>query len=212
MAKKERRERYLLVDSRHTPLARAVLESPPTAESWQILVLDDKIENVMEHELVQMVGMGDTPQSLLGRIVSRREDRITVEPLRKLGEDLRQNLRMPVAFDSFIYPLETSRLKGRRPVRSHDLSCGGVAFFCNERLAIGDQFEVVIPITQEPLVLRCQVLRPRPSNDPDRQLYATKFIDLCPGEESMVREAVFSVQLDENRTNNSKKSPRRKTQ
>lgn len=205
MARKVRQERYLLVDSRHTPLARAVLESAPSAEAWQIQILDDKIEDVMEHELVQMVGMGDMAQSLLGRILRRQEDRIIVEPIRKLGEDLRQNLRMPVAFDSFIYPLSTQRWAGRRPVRSHDLSCGGVAFFCNEPLAQSEEIEIVIPITQEPLVLRCQVLRPRPSNDPDRQLYATKFVDLCPGEESMVREAVFSVQLDENRN----KSPRR---
>ena len=54
--------------------------------------------------------------------------------------------------------------------------------------------EVVIPVTAQPLVLRLKVLRRLPSDEPI-PLYASQFMGLLREEESMVREAVFSIQL-----------------
>ncbi len=52
-----------------------------------------------------------------------------------------------------------------------------------------------MPITSEPLILKCQVLRRRPSDRKDEVLYAAKFVEMCDDEEMIVREAVFSVQV-----------------
>ena len=54
---------------------------------------------------------------------------------------------------------------------------------------------MVVPVTAQPLVLRCQVLGIRPSGRPSCVLYAAKFLDLCNDEETMLREAVFNLQL-----------------
>ena len=54
--------------------------------------------------------------------------------------------------------------------------------------------EVVIPVTSQPLVLRMKILRRRSSSRKE-PLYAAQFVDLLREEESMVREAVFSIQL-----------------
>ena len=54
--------------------------------------------------------------------------------------------------------------------------------------------EVVIPVTSQPLVLRMKILRQRSSSRKE-PLYAAQFVDLLREEESMVREAVFSIQL-----------------
>lgn len=186
-------ERYLLVDSKYAPLARAVLESPASGETWKILVLDGKADEVMEHEDIQMVSMRDGEPAMLGRIIRRRGDRIVVQAVQRLSEDLRQNLRMPVRFDSYIYPV-TGRWSGRRPAHSYDLSCGGIAFFCEEPLERGERLEIVIPITEQPLVMHCEILRLLPSTG-EAQLYAAKFVDLCEGEEKLIREAVFNIQL-----------------
>lgn len=193
MKREQRGQPYLLLDSRSAPLARALLESPADAPRWQIQVLDGKVEAVLEHEVVQIVGFSSDVPALLGRIIQRRGDRIVLEKLRALGDDVRQNLRMPVRFSSFIYPL-TGRWTGRREVVSHDLSCGGISFFCREQLEERERLEIVIPITAEPLLLSCEVIRERPSSR-GTPLYAAKFVDLCDEEEAMVREAVFDVQL-----------------
>ena len=48
--------------------------------------------------------------------------------------------------------------------------------------------------TEEPVILICEVLR-RQELQNDRYMYATKFVDMCEDEEVVVREAVFSLQL-----------------
>ena len=51
---------YLILDSKGTPLANAVLESPQKAEVLQIRVLGGKEEVVAAHQELQLIGMDDT--------------------------------------------------------------------------------------------------------------------------------------------------------
>ena len=50
---------YLILDSKGTPLANAVLESPPNSEVLQIRVLNDKVEAVAAHREIQLIGMDE---------------------------------------------------------------------------------------------------------------------------------------------------------
>jgi hypothetical protein len=184
---------YLMLDSGYVPLARGLLLSPPAASSWQVRVLDGKIDEVMCHETLQLVCASDQGEDLVGRITGYRKDVITVTRLRRLGSEVRENLRMPTDFHSFIYPC-SGPWTGRRAVQACDLSCGGIAFYCQEELGPRERLEIVVPITVPPLILRCEVLRRRPS-DRSAILYAAKFINMCNDEETMVRRAVFHIQL-----------------
>ena len=186
---------YLLLDSSNFPLAHGRLENDPDCGELRIRVLDGKAAVVLEHELLQLVGMSPDAPPLLGRILSESGGVILLKKQQVLGEDVRQNLRIPVRFDTFIYPLGCAWL-GRLKIDSHDLSCGGVAFFCDGALSKGEHIEVVIPITPQPLILRCEILRERPSVR-GTPLYAAKFIDMCNDEEALIREAVFTVQLEQ---------------
>lgn len=185
--------RYLLLDSRNVPLAYGRLEKPPRANCFQMRVLDGKVREVLHHEVVQAVSVSEDGSGLLGRILQRDGDSLVLERLRDLGDAGRQNLRMPVSFQSFLYPV-TGDWKGRCAVESLDLSCGGVAFFCSQELQQGELAEIVIPITSSPLVVTCEILRRRPEIR-EVPLYQAKFVNLCHGEEMLIREAVFSVQL-----------------
>lgn len=187
------KHKYLLLDSQNAPMARGILENAPGSPTLQVLVLDGKAESVAQHEIVQLVGLAEGTEALLGRITRRREDRVLLERLQRLDESARQNLRIPVAFDSFVYPV-TGAWKGRCDVQSYDLSCGGIAFYCSAPLEIRERVEIVIPITTSPLIVQCEILR-KSASDQDRPLYAAKFVELCNDEESLLQEAVFNVQL-----------------
>ena len=100
----------------------------------------------------------------------------------------------PVKFKSFIYPL-SGIWKGRGEVQSVDISCGGIAFYGQYGLENGETLEIVIPITARPMVLRCQILRQQMLRN-NRAFYAAKFVDMCNDEETLLREAVFRVQLE----------------
>lgn len=186
--------RYLILDAEKRPLTYGELLDPPEAERFQIRVPADRLETVMERPTVQLIGISEGAGVLVGRVEdSRGDDIVVITKLEALDENLRQNLRMPVRFSTFLYPV-TGAWKGRRQAESVDLSCGGIGFTCRERLEEDELLEIVIPITIQPLVVTCRILRIRQEED-GGFFYAAEFIELCNGEESMLREAVFSVQL-----------------
>ena len=186
---------YLLLDSKNNPIARGKIQGNTGGQFWQIQVEDGKIDEILEHKKLKLLSIMDTGPSNEGLIVRSRNDMIQLEvtKLTPATGDMRKNLRVVVRFKSFIYPV-TGRWKGRRAVESNDLRAGGIAFFTDPSLQIGEQLEIVIPVTSQPLVLRCQLLRMRPTERSDI-LYAAKFVDLCNDEETLLREAVFNLQL-----------------
>lgn len=188
---------YLMLDSKGTPIARGRVQGNTSGPFWQIQVEDGKIDEILEHKKLKLLSIMDTGPSYEGVIVRSRNDMIQLEVTKLQADtgDMRKNLRVEVHFKSIIYPI-TGNWKGRRAIESNDLSCGGVAFFTDHSLQVGEQLEIVVPVTSHPLVVRCQVLRMRPTERTAVPLmYAAKFVDLCNDEETLLRESVFNLQL-----------------
>ncbi len=186
---------YLLLDSRGSPIARGRIQGRTDGPYWQIQVEDGKIDEILEHKKLKLLSIMDAGPSYEGVIARSRNDMIQLE-VTKLDEDsgdMRRNLRVAVRFKSFIYPV-SGGWRGRREVESNDLSAGGIAFFTSHGLRMGEQLEIVVPVTSQPLVVPCELLRIRPTERSDI-LYAAKFVGLCHDEEILLREAVFSLQL-----------------
>ena len=188
------RYNYLIVDSRGEPVAHGESDDGPERALWEVHVDSGDVKRVLSHEYVSLVSTSEKNPATEGRIVRREGNVISVEAVRRLDEEVRRNLRMPVRFDSYIYPI-SGAWKGRAPVISNDLSCGGISFFCARPLQVGERVQIVIPITSQPLLLETKILRQRPSGEPI-PLYAGSFVDMIHEEERMVREAVFGLQLD----------------
>ena len=157
--------KYMLLDSRGAPVAQGVSEDGPEKNVWQLRIAHGDIKRVLGHEYISLVGTSEQFPAMEGRIVRCRDNLVSVESVRMLGEEVRRNLR-----------------------------CGGAAFFCARKLEVDEVAEIVIPVTAEPLVLRVKILRERPSPEPI-PLYAAEFVDMLREEENMVCEAVFSLQF-----------------
>lgn len=194
MSERQEERLYLLLDSLNTPLARGQMEGPSNGQILQMLVLDDDVEKVASHEVIVLMSMGTDEPPLQCRIVRQRGDRVALEKIASLDPELRRNLRVPIKFDTFIYPV-TGGWRGRREAQAIDLSCGGLAFYGDDGLEVGEKLEMVIPVTEQPVILRCQILRKQELRN-WKMLYAVKFVDMCEDEEVTVREAVFSIQLE----------------
>ena len=156
-------------------------------------IAEEDLPEILDHEIVRLVGSSEQIPAVDGRVLRGRGRRVEIQILKTLGEDVRQNLRMPARFDTFLYPL-TGGWTGRQRIICHDLSCGGIAFFYARELREGEEAEVVIPVTSQPLILQIQILRRRPSTEAI-PLYAARFQNLIPQQEAMVREAVFGLQI-----------------
>ena len=185
--------KYLILDSKGRPVVHCTSLDSLSAPMWRLEMSEQDVECVMTHKNICLVGTADNCPAAEGRIVRSKGEMVWVESVRALNEELRENLRIPVRFETFLYPV-TGTWKGRRTAISYDLSCGGVAFYCAQPLEAGEIAELVVTVTSQPLVLRVKILRRLPSAEPI-PLYAARFVDLVREEESMVREAVFSIQL-----------------
>lgn len=186
---------YLLLDSKGTPLANAVLESPANSEVLQIRVLNGKEDDVAAHREIQLIGIDDNTPNRVGVIVRQRNDQLVIQPTAALDANARENLRILTNFSSVMYPV-SGRWKGQRAVRGKDLSCGGVAFYAaGVRLENREIVELILPVTDQPLVVKTQVIRIVEEEGGGPPLYAAKFIDLIHDEEALIRKAVFSIQI-----------------
>ena len=181
--------KYRVLNSEGEAVAHCQSAQERCEPMWRLEFSQGEEELVWDLDHISLVGADGPCAAAEGHVVRRRDNMLWVEAVRDLGSKVRENLRIPVQFESFVY-LPTGRL----PIESVDLSCGGIAFFCDAQLKEGEQMEVVIPVTSQPLVLRMKILRRRSSSRKE-PLYAAQFVDLLREEESMVREAVFSIQL-----------------
>jgi len=193
--KKEATTGCSLLDSMSKQLAKGRIESR-WEDTIRVQITKGNVKDVLRTNKVRIVPSQEDTPAILGRVIDCDDkDVVTFTTLRELkGESVRTNLRMPVDFISYAYPL-SGPVKTRTAIRANDLSGGGISFYCTLNLSPGDMLEVVIPITRTaPLLLKCQILRKGASNG-DYILYAARFIDIIHEQESLVREAVFRAQV-----------------
>ena len=177
---------YLILDGTGQALAQAVLESPRITEVVQLRLTEETELDFLQVGEIQCIGLDNGSASMRG-------DRLVIRPGAMLGAEARENLRIQTDFESVMYPI-TGYWKGQRHIKGHDLSCGGVAFHTAQAVKVGEVVQIVLPVTDSPLLLRTRILRKLNTDEPD-PLYAARFVDLCLDEEVAIRKAVFSIQV-----------------
>ena len=118
------RYRYLLVDSRGSPVAHVASDDGPDQPVWRVRAEDGDLKRILSHEYVSLVGVSEGLPAMEGRVSDFRGNVVSIVPVRALGDEVRRNLRIPVRFESFLYPV-SGAWRGRSPILSNDLSCGG---------------------------------------------------------------------------------------
>ena len=184
---------YLILDKTGHALAQAVLESPRITEVVQLRLTEETEVDFLRVGEIQCIGLDNGSASMRGEVTMQRGERLVIRPGAMLGAEARENLRIQTDFESVMYPI-TGYWKGQRHIKGHDLSCGGVAFHTAQAVKVGEVVQIVLPVTDSPLLLRTRILRKLNTDEPD-PLYAARFVDLCLDEEVAIRKAVFSIQV-----------------
>lgn len=184
---------YLILDNNGRALSQALLESPSNAEPLRLRLIREVVDDFPPHGEVQLIGLDDRTPARRGFIQRREGSRLLVQPTAVLGAEARENLRVQTNFQSVMYPV-SGPWRGQKAIQGHDLSCGGAAFYTMHPLEIGEVAEMVLPVTDQPLLLHFKVLRHLPPDGPV-PLYAARFVDLILDQEILIRKAVFSIQV-----------------
>ena len=190
---------YLLMDSNSRMLGRGKRMDAPGRKNIYIKLIEGNVKALVDAGILQAVPQDKSLPPQMTRVADFRDNAVALEPMRELGSEVRRNFRVPVVFDSFVYPPSG----GRSPIKSVDLSCGGIAFRAPRAFAVGDTVEVVVPPTSEgPLLLHAEILRVHLEPEGDN-FYACKFVNMIDDEESLLREAVFAIQINSVKTRKS---------
>ena len=104
----------LLLDSVNETLGSANLLTPSSGETLEIQVLGGKEDEVAKHEVFNLVEVAGSQLSLQCRLLRRSGDRFVLERIALLDKSYWRNLRVPIRFASFIYPLPGSQWQGRQ--------------------------------------------------------------------------------------------------
>lgn len=184
---------YLLVNEQDKVVGKATLASSLEGEVIQFRLQVERGVHIEKGQILRFIGNEENTPDFLGEVQYRRWNQIAVRATAPLDKTARKNLRVDVQFSSLLYPISGS-WKGQRLIRGEDLSCGGVAFYCTEKLQVGEMVEIVLPMTENPLLLKAEVLRIHTEGRPI-PLYAAGFVDMIHDEEALVRRAVFDIQL-----------------
>ncbi len=186
--------KYKVTDNDGKLIGNAFSDDPPTSPVWRLILAQADAQVVIETKNVKVIIPGSEEEPIEGSVISSNGSMVTVKGLR-----VRENLRMPVKFSTYIYPVNDSWV-GRAQIHGNDLSCGGFAFFSERELKIGEVVETVLPITSRPLILLLKVLRTKVLPD-GRLMYAAEFHEMLHEQETMVRETVFRLQVQYNPEN-----------
>lgn len=185
-------KKYLLLTNNGELIAKGLLEGWG-GEDLRLKRLEGKPEDIREAKVVQLISNEADELPIQCCVLRCDDERILLKKITTLNLELRRNLRIPVTFNSYLYPISGS-WKGRKALQSIDLSCGGIAFYADDGLEAGETVEIVIPKTTFPLIVKMGILRKEKLNG-EQTFYAGKFLQLEREEENMIREAVFSIQL-----------------
>lgn len=82
------RHQYLMIDSRGNPVAHGTSDDGLEKSVWEIQVDSGDIKRVLSHEYVSLVSSSEKVPAMEGRIIRRDGNIISVESVRRLGEDV----------------------------------------------------------------------------------------------------------------------------
>ena len=190
----EEENKWMLFDPAYTLIAQAELESK-RGDCIAVLRPEggkDKIKEAMQMRIVFFSWIEDPNVIYRGEVTSRRSGRLYLENVTRMKPDTGHHLRVRMDFHSKLLCARNGKMF-RSPIVSFDLTAGGIAFFSPAELEIGEECEVVIPVTTEMLVVKMKILRSELATAKEWK-YAARFVDLSNEEETMIRQAIFSEQ------------------
>ena len=84
---------YLILDSQNHALANGEMASPPGASPIRLNVLNNKVDDVMSHEIITLFSASSEELPIQCRILRQRGDTVLVEKIATLDPEVRRNLR-----------------------------------------------------------------------------------------------------------------------
>ena len=183
-------EKFVFLDDNHQTLASAVLLGQQGQTKTFLLTYAPNCD-LQKLTTFNVMSVNSTEfMAWRGRVQQIRGDKLDFIAEERIDSRLRRQLRIQMPFRTYLYPMHGH--SARLPIISKDISCGGVAFYSSVPLSVGQTYEIALPCTEPPLLVKIEVLHVLSA---EQKLFACQFCDLLPQEEAMIQECIFEYDL-----------------
>mgnify|MGYP001623098042 CR=1 FL=1 len=189
-------EKYLILSENDMVLCEAVLEK--SSADTVVMKVKDSVKSLKDLEIVKFHKMQSYAETYQGHILDISGLTVTINKVVNVSAQMRSELKVKIRFETQkkkITMLGEVENQTSVPVVSRDISCGGICFLTKTDLDTESTYEIVIPITSEPILADLKIVRKEFIPEENMFIYGSKFIDFNVNGERMLREAVFKLQM-----------------
>ncbi len=189
-------EKYLILSENDMVLCEAVLEK--SGADKMVMKVKDSAKSLKDLAMVKFHKMQSYAETYQGHILSISGNTVTINKVVNISAQMRSELKVKIRFETHLTKITMlGEVENQMsiPVVSRDISCGGICFLAKTDLDTQSTYEIVIPITSEPILADLKVVRKEFVPEENIFIYGAKFIDFNINGERMLREAVFKLQM-----------------
>ena len=150
-------EKFVFLDDNHQTLASAVLLGQQGQNKTFLLTYAPNCD-LQKLTSLNVMSVNSTEfMAWHGRVQQIRGDKVDFIAEERIDSRLRRKLRIQMPFRTYLYPMHGHST--RLPIISKDISCGGMAFYCASPLKDGTKYDLPLPCTEPPIIVRLEVMR-----------------------------------------------------
>lgn len=164
-------------------------------------VIDD-VRALNGLNLVKFHKMQSYAEIYQGQIQDIKGNIVSLGDVFNISAQMRKEIKVKIHMETDLiktFPEEEQKIPFTIPIVVNDISCGGMGFVSKSDLTKEGTYEVVIPITTDPIILDVGIVRKEFQPDKNLYVYGSKFIDFNIVCERLLREAIFRLQMRRHR-------------
>ena len=189
-------EKYLILSENDMVLCEAILVD--SGADKVVMQVNENIKSLGGLEVVKFHKMQSYAETYQGHIAQVTANTVTINNVVNISAQMRSELKVKIRFETHLTKVSVLgevENQGSIPIVSRDISCGGICFMAKADLDVEDTYEIVIPITAEPILADLKIVRKEFLPEEKLFVYGSKFIDFNIHGERILREAVFKLQM-----------------
>ena len=196
-------KKYLVLTDNNITLSEAYLIYMNAGYAVLRLKSERILKEISGMKFIRFHKLESYAEMFEGEVCQVKEDRLYVDGVVNISACMRSDLKVKVKSSSTITIADKDKKDGdgeeRYLVSFLDISCGGLCIQSSADLDTDRVYEIIIPITVEPIMLNFEIKRKNFDEERKVYIYGGRFKNLNHNEERLLREAIFRLQMRENR-------------
>lgn len=198
---------YFIMNESDERLAEAELISFGPDNMMMEVNSIDQMKLLKGRSVVHLSEQKKYAEILEGQVESIGDNQISIVNLKNLSAIMRQDLKVCVCFDEWIRPILPEDMEeSEAPVQvesveimAKDISCSGIGFYVTGEFNKNFNYELILPILSEPMIVELKIVRVEFDEEMGRYLCGARFMNLRYEEERILRRTIMRMQVLEMR-------------